>query len=721
MTSLELERVAIMEIDETSESKLVDVVDVLRPIWTTTKRFKSVADVEAVDSVEQKPPFVHPKLRVVKQDPSARIVLVSAPGAVGKTTFARFATFDKKGFLWDLARIKIGDNTFIGTLAKKFGARKLSEVLQAFYQGDLVFFFDAFDEAEIISGWDGIESFVKDVCENSAGSTHPNVVFFSRTETVGLLRLLLEELECKYAMFEIDYFDRAGAVQFIETYLRNKGDTSFQSHREPFERAIDNIFSAVSHGMNGHTENYWDVEDVRSFIGYSPVLQTIGSYLYEENFEEIANKFEDQKSVAGGLSVISEFIESLLLREQKKVVDALKERLESIPSDWNKWDDIYTPSLQLSYLVSYLQDDRRMHGVDYSTIPDWLRQDYKECIEGFISNHPFLRGAQFSSPAFRDYLLGRLLMESQHEGKCKKYLDKGNFVPTPLLAYFYLKFGKGRCIGPHVGIIYEAASSKRSIGSVELVTFVRHSQTQKHIFEILNPDGLSSLNLSFEVDVSDAWPVVFERRLQNATVNVDGPVVIGRPDGSVELSDVDIKAVKLTIKAKECIFNCHDGSGISMQARSFEQTDYSLILKMKGSGRIEINWPDGKSHPWAEYYADMPHNEDFDFQEELYALKRILEPFRKHKKRQFAKQYEFIDNMIVSTNQLRKDMLNYLQSQKIIRKNEATNQYLVDEGELNSRGINWMALRFLSAESNSALHNFLMDFRSFLGASTNTP
>ncbi len=87
-------------------------------------------------------------------------MIFSAPGAVGKTTFAKYFAYQKNSYYWDLSKLKLGDNTFIGTVADCFGHENLVEILQRLEKGEVSFFFDGFDEAEMISGLDGIYNFV---------------------------------------------------------------------------------------------------------------------------------------------------------------------------------------------------------------------------------------------------------------------------------------------------------------------------------------------------------------------------------------------------------------------------------------------------------------------------------------------------------------------------------------------------------------------------------
>jgi hypothetical protein len=65
---------------------------------------------------------------------------------------------------------------------------------------------------------------------------------------------------------------------------------------------------------------------VRSFLGYAPVLQAIANFLSEyRNYMEVIAHF----SARNGAQLVCEIIESLLEREQGKLVERLRDRLKS--------------------------------------------------------------------------------------------------------------------------------------------------------------------------------------------------------------------------------------------------------------------------------------------------------------------------------------------------------------------------------------------------------
>jgi hypothetical protein len=533
---------------------------------------------------------------------------------------------------------------------------------------------------------------------------------FSRSETAEFIQLTFdgEDSGEKYSMYEIDYFDKEGAVSLVKEYLRYNKDESFEIHSKPFTKALDNIFSAISHGMDGITEDIWNDAEIRSFIGYSPVLQTIGTYLTKQNFEEVANQFEEQKSTEGGIEVIAKFIDSLLEREQLKFVESIKEAVDNHPIDYENWGQIYTPKQQMKSIISYLLNGNQIDTSVYNYIPEWLKKQYSISIANFLPNHPFLRKGEFG-PSFRDYSLGMLINDSDFGETCRRYMANKSIVLTSLFAHYYHKSNGGICLGTDAGLIYESSIAKRGLDDSAILTYIKPDGEGKYMFEIIGSEGYKSSNLEFTCIIDDESPLVFERRLFHAFIEINHEIILGKLNGSIEISDVDIKARKLRVRAKEFYFNCHNESSSTIKSDEFANDDFSVILKRLGTGSLQFNWPGAENFPWSEYYTEINEQIYNTYKNELFSIRRILEPFRKHGRDEFAKQFEFIDNKMVGHVQERKNMLSYLIESRILTKNITDRKYYLNADVLQLNGLNWADLKKLSINDN--LIKFIEGFK----------
>lgn len=687
--------------------KLIDINNVISKVWKNSIKLPIIKENEIVSEIVEEVNYIHPKLKVIKQSDTGSIILISAPGAVGKTTFAKYFAKQKKGYYWDLSKIKLGDNSFLGTIADVHGSSNLSAFLDSIRTGEICLFIDAFDEAEIRSGIDGVLKFIEEVYSYCKTSKRPNIVCFSRSETAEFLQLKLMELETTddFSVYEIDYFDKTNSISFIKREIEVRGDRTPNIHPQPFKDAIDAIFSKIGSGMNVKGE-LWDDLNLRSFLGYAPVLQTIAGYLFEQNYNEIASKFNDTSDNQSGINVITDFIYQLLKREQKKLVQPLAQEFGVLNAEWDNWNDLFKPEEQIKIVFDYLVQNQ-LNIYPEILLPKWLEQGYKDAVKSFISNHPFIKNKKYSSPAFRDYSIAKLLFEEGFNDNTTSFLSKGEFATTQLFANFYHSCHEGNCLGQHVGFLYESATSKKQLDDGMLFTYIEKSDSSNYSIEILSPEDEKSSTLTFNCILDEENFLVFERRLVNADINIqNSKIIFGKPHNSIELNDVNIVSDEIIFRAEECIINCYDSSSSITAGKVTEESSYFKVNKI-GDENFEVFWPNANIYPWTNYYSENLEVdiEDETMKDKIYSLQRILSPFRKHKRKEFAKHSEYIENKIVGSNPTRQRVLKFLIEQKILNKDRTINQYVIDENSLAEIGITWDNIKNLRPSSD--VINFL--------------
>ena len=261
-----------------------------------------------------------------------------------------------------------------------------------------------------------------------------------------------------------------------------------------------------------------------------------------------------------------------------------------------------------------------------------------------------------------------LLQKDENQDACRSYIQSSATIVTPLFSHFYSKFSDNKCIGQHVGYIYESVVSRQGIDENIILTYVK-KEGDNYTLEIINTDNSKTNHFKFDCIIDANNPLIFERRLHHATIDINCEVVLGRSGSSVELSDVELRATKIRVKAKEITFNCYNEESTYIETEEFVQEDFSLSVKKNGEGILKVFWPDSQRHPWSDFSLDGPLLQGVDCHEALYDLKRILVPFRKHGRNEFAKQSEFIENVIVNHSPQRKQILGHLLKLEILKKN----------------------------------------------------
>lgn len=689
-------------------SNHISIQELLSKLWDSTKF--PLKRNNSIINIEGKIEYIYPELEIKVENISKPFIIISAPGAVGKTTFAKFSANLKKGYYWDLSSLKLGDNTFSGTLLETFGVDQISSVLAAISRGEITLFIDSLDEAEIVSGWYGIEKFLIEVVKYTKDSPRPNIVIFSRSETALEIQMKLDEIggdDC-YSVYQIDYFSEEKGISFIENRILQK-PSKHNQFKGPFQKAVQNIFTTIGLGINDRATKLWDDEEIRCFLGYSPVLQTIGDFLFDQNYEEIAKQFESKQNVESGLEIIKDFISRILIRDNEKFIKGLKEKISATPEEWKEWKSIYSENDQIKFVLNCIAKRPIKEGVEsVSKIPSWLDKGFSDSLNFFIQNHPFIKDSKFSSPAFRDYVLASLVTDEEFETACVQLLTSGHFVLTPLFAFFYKSFNKNICKAGHIGLIYESVSSRTTFNGNTLLTSIRRDNTRT-VLEIINSSGSKSDNILMECLTDDENPIILNNRLSNALIEVDTDVVLGRKGGSFDIQNAEIIASTIKVEVKDLFISGQDGSNSILIAKKLENSDHTLNITTKGIGTLIVNGNGSQSYPWSMYYKEYDKSSVEDYRDEIYILKRILEPFRKHGRGEFAKQSEFIDNEIIKNIPLRINLLSYLIELGIIKKGPGSKYYMQEDISVKY-GISWAGLKSLNY--NNELIKFLASFRS---------
>ncbi len=121
---------------------------------------------DAVEAPNHKPFFVAPTLTAIWQsDLQPSIVLVSARGAVGKTTFARELASRTGAHLWPLGKYQVGHQFLEGALAKAYGDESYSGVARELREGRRLVVLDGLDEARLHAGQKNFDAFLDGLIE----------------------------------------------------------------------------------------------------------------------------------------------------------------------------------------------------------------------------------------------------------------------------------------------------------------------------------------------------------------------------------------------------------------------------------------------------------------------------------------------------------------------------------------------------------------------------
>ena len=185
---------------------------------------------EGLDTFREAPIALSTELSANSDPERSSILLVSAPGAVGKSTLARQIAYATGAVYLDLATAEpVGGNTLSGGLVR-------SGLFSKWEDQSTAVIIDGLDEARLRVTQEALQAFLYDVAELSKGRELPTVLF-GRTGAVQDTWLVLVDSDVELAVLEIGYYGAEAAVDFTEARLRAARPNS--PHVKAERRAVE--------------------------------------------------------------------------------------------------------------------------------------------------------------------------------------------------------------------------------------------------------------------------------------------------------------------------------------------------------------------------------------------------------------------------------------------------------------------------------------------------
>ena len=620
-------------------------------------------------------PYYPPTLSRVSAtvDAQANFIIISAPGAVGKTALAMHLAHNLEALYWDLSQIRIGTNTFIGSLVQALGADGISEYLRALQTSKAMLLIDAFDEAEMISGRKMLDTFITEIQQYTSTSSSPSVILFARTGTAQFLASACSNKGIPFLHYEIDYFDAKTARDFMSGY---KGERN--------RHLVDEYLCAFESKEYMHS----------NFLGYAPVLQTLAEHFSEQpNIRKTINSLNESTTI----SLLSAILWNLLEREQGKVVSALQQRCSHAFPEFTSWESIYTPEEQITRILALLLfNDTDFSYYSIPALPTKMIKPYHETYSAILKQHPFLRENEsgtfcFAGPAFQDYILAKGLSDSVISDTAEMYLEdvcKSGYLPSALLVQFYGNFLAERPADlNHLDLLYHSFTASISAND----TANLYLQEVEDCYEVTFKSNAKEIALSFCKTVEDK--VTF-RNLLN--VNIYAPslrIHLGGPDNHPWVSNVNITCREVSWDSKQSTLEVTDGkTSIIVAEEAFRgRTHFDIYSK----GVLKISSPNLELYyDLAEYrFISNEYEGSITAETFAYLIKCIFCEFRTHGKDTLAKKADRINNVVVGKSQPKRSVLNFLIAKGIVYKD--AHLYKINTDRSGEAEINFSSLASL--------------------------
>lgn len=602
------------------------------------------------------------------------ILLVSAPGAVGKSTLARQIAFETGAVYVDLARAEpVGSNTLVGGLVK-------SGLYERWQTNDVGILIDGLDEARLRVTQEAFEAFLRDVDQFSREHSVPTVLF-GRTGAIQDAWLVLSNT----AVLEIGYYGTEAAADFAEALLRAERPTS--AHAATERKAIELLLSR----LREQTEIDGD-----RFVGYAPVLQAVAQRVIQEgNTSALVAEIE-----AGAQPVTLNTVVSSILERERGKLGTMQFSSPKLA------ENLYSADEQLDRLIALIY---RLPPPNVSGLSHDDAHVYDAALKTWVPEHPLLGGREAPSSAVFDAVIAvRALKRSDSaEVALDRELARGAASANPFLAEFYAPQGGngGHTFLPpqHVGIIYSSLRARLSLGdTASLLVEAPEEGTED---EILRAEVEITLGrrgsdrpqyLRFESD--QTGPIRLGAHVEDVDVAVPHTrVEIGPGAEALLIAPISVQCETMVLSANKLIVETAQGrsdAAVFLEASHYEGAMTSVPI-VRGGASLSASWPGVLSHPWTSFASDPSPVSDPRIDEALRRLRKFVIAFRSHSKGSLARYRDKLDHARM-TKGSGQAVLNLMLHDGIL--SIAGNMYMLDPDRLAAcAGTNYtdcMARRF---------------------------
>jgi hypothetical protein len=670
--------------------------------WT----FQRTAFLEDPEETRYIQPDYHvPDEQEVKSSP---YLVISAPGAVGKSAFGNHLKRAKNAMLWNLAKLRLGSNTFIGSVLQAVGPSQLPEFLASIAAGNTTLVFDAIDEAEMHSGWSGVQDFLTEVIQYTPNARAASVIFLARRDTAEMLDLALADLVPSgrtYATVGIGFFPRERAIEFILSYIENaKGSTYVQRNESVLRsKASEALSLSVAPIDSDPRASGWNSAEQERFFGYAPVLQTVGKLLSES---ENPYTLSFNGSGAGYASIVTEILERILDREKEKLGNAVVQRF---PNEQEQLVGLYSREDQQARILGLLtSDDDAAYSLPPKISPQ-IAVEVVDMLRGFLPQHPFLDGARFAGPAFRDYVLAHGLTSADRRFSSELWIDMAQPLYTPILASLYHAAGSGEADANDAELLYESANAGALNGQSGLLMFLSEQSPGRLALEIAS-DESDPLGERLVFDASIPAEVRFLRRLNNAQVIVTSSVVLGRRDQGFDISESEVQAKSIRIESNRISVRSETGRPTHIEATEAVVAPPTLKVDLQAKGLLTVSWPGSKNYPWTAYSVESrAQDANVNAETTLHVVARILGWFRKDRRKEYGRYRDLIVKHVVGQSTTARYALGFIEH--IGALSESGNLFFIDTNILDSYEVSWQKIQSgtVSQRAIDAVESYLRD------------
>ena len=673
------------------------------------KKYQLESEVsEYIRYIDTEPFYISPSFTQVKTNVkistlNPKFVLFSAPGATGKSSLAKYIAYRFNALYWNLANVKIGTNSFAGSILSAVSPEKYSEFIRDLNTGDVLLVIDAFDEAEIVSGRKMLNSFISDISVSLNKHQLPTVFLLARTETAQYIASFCAENHISITHYEIGFFDEESAKHFVIK--------SISADNTPTKADIDCVNSYYDVIRHNITE-----EESKSFLGYAPVLEAISIHI--KNFPNRQKMISELSGQTSCVSIITKIMDDLLVREQtQKVIPAFIKKCRSSHPEFSEWDKVYSPEEQLIRLISLiLFNDTSYENYSLSFLPPQLVDDYQELLHSFLPQHPFIRIKAessdnkpiFTGPAFRDYSLAKVILNPDFSSLAEMYFEESqsqSYCSSQIFFDCYTAISNNVIHPNHISYVYDSFKAKATAYERPYMecSEITKLDNSSNVIECLTVfDMMAGNNHIPKRNEFSASMILDENSLhfdQLANVFINAPhitVSIGHSGFDARIYNSSVICKNIEWKTNNIAIESYPSEGCLLVAReSF--IGNNIKFDIVSDSNLKVYAPNlNIYYRLYRYNYNFEDNSKLDIIKFIHALHCILIEFRTHRKDTLAKTAERIEFVTVGGSKIKRKVLEYLKYCGIIYTD--AHLYKINEAKMQEKHINFNALSRMDIE-----------------------
>lgn len=679
-----------------------------------TYEFNSSSEDFRIEEIEN-PRFVQPVFSLVEDYSTAslvdaQIILVEAVGAAGKTELTKNLSFQLKCPIIDLAKTKVvAGNSLSGLLFKRMQRRDSYEFMDNIGLGKASVIIDALDEGYLKTNNQGYLDFLEDVLSLSPKKDCP-IIMLGRYNAVELAAAFFMDKGADIVTIQIEPFILQAAKEFIDKAGNSIAKIKFQPiYRQTRDYILDKI--------GGFFKDQSSIKEHASerFIGYAPVLQSIAALFDERtNYQVLLEELKENDIQS--VTLVVDIINRILKRDREdKVFPFVDENLLVSRSDSFKQDvksKIYTDEEQCARVLHYVM---RKPFPELKIGDTSFMSAYRECMETWVKEHPFIGKGEVSNIVFESYILA-LLIKSNYKDVAYEYLKKKG--TSYMFVYMYESLhGFDHIEKEELPYIYNSLrelNNKQSFYSMHLSTHSEEGGIVKCCVEF--EGSVSSLtNYKGFVKYRRNDILDFGDKLEYLVVNTPLDFMLSkrRVDATapsyIKCHNLIIQSEELTLykdlDKETFMFECDD----LLVEQKYDQY-LQLVGPGKSGGVLRIVCPNRPEYPlyhcWTSE-AEQLRSLDEDLMKKYKKFRSIMLEFCSHSKHGFGKQHERID-FVHGSNETGRAVIKALKDSKVMYQND--HLYLLDADLMPSVfGLSYDGIRNL--EVNETIVRFLKSIK----------